>query len=139
MSKHVIHRRTVLVCDEDRTHSEGLACALLELGYAVEVVRSYAEAFAIACAHDLDAMIVAPTLCDGSALVLPTALGIRKPPIVILMTTLHERLARVVARRVGFDVQLTKVVDPRVVDSILKNGVANEENDASRTQHEVSR
>jgi DNA-binding response OmpR family regulator len=127
------------VCDEDRAHSEALAGSLLELGYAVEVVRAYSEAFAIACAHDLDAMIVAPTLCDGSALVLPTALGIRKPPIVILMTTLHERLASVVTRRVGFDVQLAKVVDPRVVDSILKNGIAREDDAASRAHHEVGR
>ncbi len=125
-------RRTVLLCDDDRAHSETLAAALLELGHAVEIVRTYAEAFAIACAHDLDAMLVAPTLRDGSALVLPTALGIRRPPIVILISTLNERLASVVARRVGFDVQLTKVVDARVVDAILRNGIAREDNAAAR-------
>jgi DNA-binding response OmpR family regulator len=127
-------RRTVLVCDEDHAHSEALACSLLELGYAVEVVQTYAEAFAIACAHDLDAMVVAPCLRDGSALVLPTALGIRRPPIVILVTSLNERLAAIVARRVGFDVQLTKVVDGRTVDAIIRFGVRRDAEDGDHSQ-----
>lgn len=108
-------RRTVLICDEDRFHTQTLAAGLEELGYAVEVVRTYAEAFAIACAHDFDALVVAPFLKDGSALVLPSALGIRKPPVALLITRMTERIATVVARRVGFDAQLTKCVSPATV------------------------
>jgi DNA-binding response OmpR family regulator len=108
-------RRTVLICDEDRSHTQTLAAGLEELGYAVEVVRSYAEAFAIACAHDIDALVVAPFLKDGSALVLPSALGIRKPPVALLITRMTERIASVVARRVGFDAQLTKCVSAETV------------------------
>lgn len=100
-------------------HTHCLAAGLEELGYVVEVVRSYAEAFAIACAHDLDALVVAPFLRDGSALVLPTALGIRRPPVTVLVTRMAERLSDVVAKRVGFDAQLTKVVDPRAVDRLV--------------------
>jgi ActR/RegA family two-component response regulator len=55
-------RKTVLICDEDRAHTQTLAEGLERLGYAVEMVRSYAEAFAIACAHDIDALVVAPFL-----------------------------------------------------------------------------
>ncbi len=113
-------RRTVLICDEDRLHSETLTAGLQELGYAVDTVRSYAEAFAIACAHDLNALVVAPFLRDGSALVLPTALGIRKPPVTVLITRMTERLANIVAKRVGFDAQITKVVDPRVLDRLIR-------------------
>jgi len=112
-------RRTVLICDEDRFHTQSLAEGLEKLGYAVEVVRTYSEAFAIACAHDIDAILVAPFLKDGSALVLPTALGIRKPPLAVLITRMAERLANIVVTRVGFDAQLTKLVDPQVVDRMV--------------------
>lgn len=113
-------RRTVLICDEDRLHTETLAVGLQQLGYVVEAVRSYAEAFAIACAHDLDALVVAPFLRDGSALVLPTALGIRKPPVTVLITRMTERLASIVSKRVGFDAQITKVVDPHTLDRLIR-------------------
>lgn len=114
-------RRTVLICDEDRFHTQTLAAGLEQLGYVVEVVRSYAEAFAIACAHDLDALVVAPFLKDGSALVLPTALGIRKPPVTVLITRMTERLASVVAERVGFDAQLSKCVQAKTIDRLIRN------------------
>jgi len=131
---HVVRtRRTVLICDEDRAHTHALARGLEQLGYAVEIVRSYAEAFAIACAHDLDALVVAPFLRDGSALVLPTALGIRKPPVTILVTRMGERLSRVVTSRVGFDAQLTKVVDPLEVDRLV--GVAHGARESSPKRH----
>jgi ActR/RegA family two-component response regulator len=115
-------RRTVLLCDEDRDHTESLAGGLEELGYAVEVVRTYAEAFGIACAHDVDALVVSPFVRDGSALVLPTALGIRRPRVVILMANMSERLAPAVARRLGFDAQLTKVVDAKTIDRVILSG-----------------
>jgi DNA-binding response OmpR family regulator len=123
-------RRTVLICDEDRAHTQALAVGLEQLGYVVEVVRSYAEAFAIACAHDLDALVVAPFLRDGSALVLPTALGIRKPPVTVLVTRMTERLSNVVARRVGFDVQLTKCVSAASLDRLIQAVVAGPRGDA---------
>ena len=112
-------RRTVLLCDEDRGHTEHLAAGLEELGYVVEVVRTYAEAFGIACAHDVDALVVSPFVRDGSALVLPTALGIRRPRVVILVAGMTERIAPVVARRLAFDAQLTKVVDAKTIDRFV--------------------
>ena len=115
-------RRTVLICDEDRSHTETLAAGLEELGYAVEVVNTYAEAFAIACAHDIDALVVAPFLKDGSALVLPSALGIRKPPVSVLITRMTERIAPVVALRVGFDAQITKCVPAATVHRLIDTG-----------------
>lgn len=124
-------RRTVLICDEDRLHTQSLAAGLDQLGYVVEVVRTYAEAFAIACGHDLDALVVAPFLRDGSALVLPTALGIRKPPVAVLVTRMTERLSSVVAQRVGFDAQLAKVVDPQAIDRLVHAAA-----DARRTRME---
>ena len=114
-------RKSVLICDEDRLHTQALAIGLEQLGYVTTSVRSYAEAFAIACAHDLDALVVAPFLRDGSALVLPTALGIRKPPVTVLATRMTERLASIVAQRVGFDAQITKVIDPIALDRLIKN------------------
>lgn len=118
------HRRTVLLCDEDRSHTETLAAGLERLGYAVEVVRSYAEAFAIACAHDIDALVVAPFLKDGSALVLPSALGIRKPPVTVLISRMTERISTVVAQRVGFDAQLTKCVTAETVHRLVESAAA---------------
>ena len=54
-------RRTVLICDEDRFHTQTLAAGLEQLGYAVEVVRTYAEAFAIAEPDSaLDAVVDPP-------------------------------------------------------------------------------
>lgn len=114
-------RRTVLICDEDRIHTETLAAGLEKLGYAVEWVRTYAEAFAVACAQDIDALVVAPFLKDGSALVLPSALGIRKPPVTVLITRMTERIANVVAHRVGFDVQLTKCVAASRVHDLIES------------------
>lgn len=120
-------RRTVLICDEDRFHTQTLASGLEQLGYAVEVVRTYAEAFAIACAHDIDALVVAPFLKDGSALVLPSALGIRKPPVALLMTRMTERIASVVAQRVGFDAQLTKCVSATTVHRLVEAAAVHRE------------
>jgi DNA-binding response OmpR family regulator len=114
-------RRTVLICDEDRFHTQTLAAGLEQLGYAVEVVRTYAEAFAIACAHDIDALVVAPFLKDGSALVLPSALGIRKPPVAVLITRMTERIANVVAQRVGFDAQITKCVTAETIHRLVES------------------
>ena len=118
-----VPRRTVLICDEDRFHTQTLASGLEQLGYVVEVVRTYAEAFAIACAHDIDALVVAPFLKDGSALVLPSALGIRKPPVAVLITRMTERIANVVARRVGFDAQITKCVSAQTVHQLVENAL----------------
>ena len=109
----------LLLCDEDRAHTDELARGLDQLGHTVEVVCSHAEAFAIACAYDLDALVVAPFLRDGSALILPSALGIRRPPLVLLICALSERLAPRVVTRLGFDAQLTKVVAAEDVDRRL--------------------
>lgn len=109
----------LLLCDEDRRHTDVLAAGLDSLGHAVEVVRSHAEAFAIACAYDIDALVVAPFLRDGSALVLPSALGIRRPSLVVLVSRISERIAPPVVKRLGFDAQLTKVVDPAELDRLL--------------------
>jgi ActR/RegA family two-component response regulator len=113
-------RRTILICDEDRAHTQTLVHGLERLGYAVEVVCTYAEAFAIACAHDIDGLVVAPFLKDGSALVLPSALGIRKPPVAVLITRMTERVSAVVAQRVGFDAQITKCVSAEVVHQLVE-------------------
>lgn len=109
----------LLLCDEDRRHTDALARGLDELGHAVEIVRSHAEAFAIACAYDIDALVVAPFLRDGSALVLPSALGIRRPRLVVLVSSLAERIAPRVVTRLGFDAQLTKVVVPEELDRLV--------------------
>ncbi len=54
---------------------------------------------------------------------LPRALGIRKPKLVVLVTRLSERLARTVAHRVGFHAQLTKMVDADRLDRILRSSL----------------
>lgn len=113
-------RSTVLICDEDRAHTSALAAGLEALGYAIEVTRSHAEAFAIACALDVDALVAAPFLRDGSALVLPAALGIRRPPVLVLASRMRERLAPALLHELGFDAQLVKVVDPRTLDRMVR-------------------
>jgi DNA-binding response OmpR family regulator len=132
----------VLICDEDRAHTNALRGALEDLGWAVELTRSYAEAFALACAIDLEGIVCAPFLTDGSALALPGSLGIRRPPTVVLASRLGEHVPRSVARRVGFDAQLTKVVEPEKLDRLLRHGAhllaAREERKAAREEREAS-
>ena len=111
---------TVLICDDDREHADALALGLHALGHAVELTRSRADAFAVACAFDVDVIVAGWTLRDGSALALPAALGIRRPPLVLLASRMDERLPMAVARRVGFDRQLTKVVEPEALDRLLR-------------------
>jgi CheY-like chemotaxis protein len=113
-------RPIVLICDEDRAHTYVLAEALDELGWSVELTRSYAEAFALACALDLSGLVCAPFLRDGSALALPASLGIRRPPTIVLASRMHERISETVARRAGFDAQLAKVVEVRKLDRLLR-------------------
>jgi ActR/RegA family two-component response regulator len=133
-------RGIVLICDEDRAHTDQLAWGLYELGYVVEVVRTYAEAFAIACAHDLDALIVAPFLRDGSALVLPAALGIRRPRSVVLVCRIGERVSPRVARRLGFDAQLAKIVDAQAIGRLfLGRRVARDHSAPPSVRGETSR
>ncbi len=110
----------MVICDEDRVHGDGLALGLQALGYAVEVARSRVEAFEAACAFDLDAIVAGWTLRDGSALALPAALGIRRPRVLVLASGVHERIPLEVAKRVGFDMQLTKVVAPGTVEGLLR-------------------
>jgi len=114
----------VLLCDDERGSTEALARELESLGHSVTIARSCAEAFAAACASDFDVLVAAPFLRDGSALVLPSALGIRRPRLTVLLSRMGERLAPVVTRRVGFDVQLTKLVDARRLDPLLRAAVA---------------
>lgn len=96
-----------------------LAASLTYRGCHVEVVRSYAEAFALACARDFEALLTSPFLRDSSALVLPAALGIRRPPVAVLTCRLTERLDGAIVRRVGFDAQLVKAVDAAVVVRLI--------------------
>jgi DNA-binding response OmpR family regulator len=117
-------RSSVLLCDDDRDATDALTADLRDLGHAVTTARSCADTFAAACTYDFDALVAAPFLRDGSALVLPAALGIRKPRLVVLTSRLSERLAPVVTRRVGFDVQLIKVIDARRVDLLLRASLA---------------
>jgi DNA-binding response OmpR family regulator len=116
----VQRRDTVLICDDDRVLADTLALGLHALGHAVEVTRSRADAFAVACAFDIDALVAGWSLRDGSALALPAALGIRRPPLLVLASRIDERLPLPVARRVGFDLQLTKVVEPASLDRVLR-------------------
>lgn len=119
-------RSNVLLCDEERDATDVLAAELRDLGHAVTIARSCADTFAAACTYDFDALIVAPDLRDGSALVLPGALGIRRPRLAVLACRLRERLSVPVSRRVGFDVQLTKLIDPRRLDRLLRASIADD-------------
>jgi DNA-binding response OmpR family regulator len=116
-------RSNVLLCDDENGATAVLTSDLRGLGHAVTVARSCADTFAAACTYDFDALVVAPFLRDGSALVLPGALGIRRPRLVILTCRLGEHLMPSVARRVGFDMQLTKVVDARKLDRLLRASI----------------
>lgn len=115
---------TILVCDEDRAHSLMLGTALGELGYAVEHARSHAEAFALACARDFHALVTAPFLRDGSALALPTALGIRRPLVIVLASRLGERLATDIVERAGFDAQWMKALDAGRIHRLVRETIA---------------
>lgn len=110
----------VLICDDDRIASGALAVELEKLGHSVLVTCSTSEAFSAACVHDFDALLCAPFLRDGSTIALPHALGIRRPKLAGLISKMGERLSAAVARRVGFDLQLTKVVDARRLDALLR-------------------
>ena len=114
----------VLLCDDERDSTATLARELQELGHGVTIARTCAEAFAAACARDFDALVATPFLRDGSALVLPSALGIRRPRLAVLVCRITDRLAPVVARRVGFDAQLTKIVDVRRLDRLVRASIA---------------
>jgi DNA-binding response OmpR family regulator len=115
-----VERSTILICDDDRAHADALALGLHALGHAVEVTRSRADAFAVACAFDIDVIVAGWTLRDGSALALPASLGIRRPRLLVLASRIDERLPTPVSRRVGFDLQLTKVVEPETLDRVLR-------------------
>ena len=117
-------RPNVLLCDDERECTQVLAADLESLGHSVTIVRSCADAFGTACANDFDALIAAPFLRDGSALVLPGALGIRRPRLVVLTTRVSDRLAPAIAKRVGFDRQLCKVVDASVLDRMIRASIA---------------
>lgn len=125
----------VLLCDEERDVSGVLAAELERLGHAVTTVRTCADAFTAACALDLDALVVAPFLRDGSALILPSALGIRRPTLVVLMSRMTERIPMQVARRVGFDTQLTKVVDASKLDHMVRAALDAETNRREQERH----
>lgn len=120
----VVRAPVILICDEDRMCSDALAYGLDELGYAIEIARSFGDAFAAACRWDLAALVTGSHLRDGTALALPTALGIRKPKLVVLATRATERIPVAVAQGVGFDVELTKVVAPRTVARLVERRAA---------------
>jgi len=114
----------VLLCDDEHDATDALASELERLGHVVTVARTCAEAFAAACAKDFDVLVAAPFLRDGSTLVLPSALGIRRPRLTVLLGRMGDRLAPTVMRRAGFDRQLTKVVDARHLDYLVRAAVA---------------
>ena len=114
----------VLLCDDDREPTDVLAFELESLGHAVTIARTCAEAFAAACANDFDVLVATPFLRDGSTLVLPSALGIRRPRLAVLVARIGDRLAPVMVRRVGFDAQLTKIVDARHLDRVVRSSLS---------------
>jgi DNA-binding response OmpR family regulator len=111
---------SILLCDDERDSADVLARELESLGHDVTIARTCAEAFAAACARDFDVLVAAPFLRDGSTLVLPSALGIRRPRLTVLLSRIGDRLAPAVVRRVGFDTQLTKLVDGRSLDRLVR-------------------
>ena len=121
---NVIPPSNILLCDEERASAEALGAGLTALGHAVTIVRTYDEAFGVACATDLVALVVAPSLRDGAALMLPRSLGIRRPNLVVLVSRLGDRVAEPVARHLGFDVQLTKLADVRRLDRLIRRSMA---------------
>ena len=112
---------SVLLCDEERESAAPLAIELEDLGHDVTIVCSCSEAFSAACAHDYDVLLAAPFLRDGATLLLPRALGIRRPRLMLLMTRMSERLSQSATERAGFDAQLTRVVDARRLDRVMRN------------------
>ena len=132
MSEGVYDRRStttlagasVLLCDEDRESAAPLASELEDLGHDVTIVCSCSDAFSAACAHDYDVLLAAPFLRDGATLLLPRALGIRRPRLMLLMTRMSERLSPSATQRAGFDAQLTRVVDARKLDRVVRNAAA---------------
>ena len=115
---------SVLLCDEDRESAAPLATELEDLGHAVTIVCSCSEAFSAACAHDYDVLVAAPFLRDGATLLLPRALGIRRPRLMLLMTRMSERLSPSATQRAGFDAQLTRIVDARRLDRVMRSAAA---------------
>jgi CheY-like chemotaxis protein len=115
---------SILLCDEQRESAALLACELEALGHEVTIVCSCADAFAAACTHDYDVLMAAPFLRDGATLLLPRTLGIRRPRLTILVARLTERLSAAAAERVGFDAQVTRVVDVPRLDRILRTSAA---------------
>jgi DNA-binding NtrC family response regulator len=115
---------SVLLCDEERELAELLAGELEDLGHDVTIVCSCSDAFSAACAHDYDVLVAAPFLRDGATLLLPRALGIRRPRLMVLMTRLTERLSAGAAERVGFDAQLTRCVDAGRLDRLMRRAAA---------------
>lgn len=115
---------SVLLCDEEREAAATLAAELEDLGHDVTIVCSCSDAFSAACAHDYDVLVAAPFLRDGATLLLPRALGIRRPRLTVLMTRVTERLSRGTAERVGFDTQLARVVDARRLDRLMRSVAA---------------
>lgn len=111
----------VLLCDADHEAATLLAAELADLGHEVTIVCSCADAFSAACAQDFDALVAAPFMRDGATLLLPRALGIRRPRTMVLMTRISERLAPGAAERGGFDAQLTRVVDARRLDRLMRS------------------
>lgn len=114
----------MLLCDDDREATSTLSLELRRFGHWVTTTRSCAEAFAAACAEDFDALLFAPFVRDGSALVLPAALGIRRPPLVVLVCLMTERLAQGVAAHFGVDAQATKVASVRRLDRLVRTSMA---------------
>lgn len=114
----------VLLCDEERESAALLADALEALGHDVTVVSSCSDAFSLACAHDYDVLVAAPFLRDGATLLLPQALGIRRPRLMVLMTRMSERLSQTAVARVGFDAQITRVVDAGRLDRLIRSTAA---------------
>jgi DNA-binding response OmpR family regulator len=111
---------SVLLCDEERETAVSLATELEELGHDVTIVCSCSNAFSAACAKDYDVLVAAPFLRDGATLLLPRALGIRRPRLMVLMTRITERLSPGAAERAGFDAQVTRVVDVRRLDRLMR-------------------
>ena len=120
----MISPSNILLCDEERASTDALAAELTALGHKVTIVRTCNEAFGAACSTDFGALVVAPYLRDGAALVLPRALGIHRPNLVVLVSRLGDRVAEPVARHLGFDIQLTKVVDARRLDRLIRASMA---------------
>ncbi|MCL2776929.1 MAG: response regulator [Polyangiaceae bacterium] len=128
-----MNKPSVVVLDDDEDNLVILEDALAARGFEVRGTHSCAEARAQLARREADALVTDLRLGDGTAFELVSALGPKRPRVVVLVTGFGGEDDREASAAAGFSAHLVKPITFDQLERALRTALARATSPASPT------